>query len=232
MKINGTKIRLHYSFILLAILIIGQSAIISNNWFIGIISGMIVMTILCTTLLAHELGHTEIAKVYGHEAKEIVFSGLGGYARIEGQISLREELIIVCGGPGVNIALAIVFGLLAYTLGINLLLVSNFREFGVSYVVAYIYWCNILMGGSNLIPAYPMDGGRILMCILLVYMTPKSAVAVATNITRIIAILFIIGGIYFNLMILSGIVGALILLSSIIQHRMELSANNVIKSGR
>jgi Zn-dependent protease/CBS domain-containing protein len=113
------------------------------------------------SLLAHELAHALVARRYGIQVKSIVLWVLGGVAQLQGESPHpRAELEVAAAGPAVSFGLAAAGAVVAWLLG--LLGVS-------SLLVAAIGWLagiNVLLGLFNLLPAFPLDGGRILRAAL------------------------------------------------------------------
>jgi len=114
-----------------------------------------------TSLVAHELGHALAARRYGVKVRSIVLWVLGGVAQLEGDSpSARAELEMAAAGPAVSFGLAAGGGVGAWLLG----------QLGVSpLMVASVGWLagiNALLGVFNLLPAFPLDGGRILRAAL------------------------------------------------------------------
>lgn len=121
---------------------------------VGAISLTIVSLFVAISILAHELGHAFAAKAFGYNTHEVVLMPLGGYARLECADEIygkEEEFYISAAGPMVNFALA---GMLI-----------PFAAFNVTYSF-YLMSLNVLVAIFNLLPAFPMDGGRMLRAVL------------------------------------------------------------------
>jgi len=179
---KGVPVRLHYSF-----LILGAA------WFIyeGITGGLnsavsigIGAIALFGSVLLHEMGHAAMAKSFGIPTRHITLYPFGGIAAIEKEPKMgSEEFFIAIAGPAVNFIIA---GLLIpiFLLGYQ-----------------FIYWAimiNLVMGIFNLIPAYPMDGGRILRSILSSKMRKTKATKISLNVSLIFSSAFVIFGILYN----------------------------------
>ena len=155
--VAGIPIRLHFTF-LLFLLWIYVSAPSSGR----LISVAYVLTIfLCVVL--HELGHSVVALRYGIPVADITLYPIGGVARIEKRPKARQELGIAVAGPAVNVVIAAILAVILAAQG-KLPLAAELLHFGggVTGFMASILKVNIWLVLFNLIPAFPMDGGRVL----------------------------------------------------------------------
>jgi Zn-dependent protease len=181
-KIRGIPVRLHFTLLIVSFLIAWTLAgtlmpelypglAISVYWIMGIIGAII----LLVSVLLHELAHSIVALRYGLEVREIVLYFFGGVSVIADQDELaskdfRKEFKIAIAGPITSFVIAVIlatsFWLLPYTT-----VGSHNNADNVSAIVAaglqYGTLVNLLLGGFNLIPAFPLDGGRILRAALL-----------------------------------------------------------------
>ena len=146
-NVFGIPVRLHWTFLALTyvLLLSGEGPFLWNAFVLAALFG---------SVLLHELGHSLAARLFGIRVIDITFWPLGGMARMaEMPESARVEGIVALAGPAVNFVLALgALGLLA--LGVS-------GGIALKYFVAI----NLSMGVFNLIPAFPMDGGRILRAI-------------------------------------------------------------------
>lgn len=144
-NIFGIDITLSFSFIFIALLFI-----ISY----GVYSGILILLLLFGSVFVHELGHSLVAKSKGVLINEIELHFFGGAAKLRSLPKTpNDEIIIAASGPIVSFVLGIV------GLAIYLLLKKGFW-------VRYFFLLNFLLAGFNLLPALPMDGGRILRAYL------------------------------------------------------------------
>jgi Zn-dependent protease/predicted transcriptional regulator len=203
-RVRGIEISIHWTFLLLIAWIVvsswqaGQS-IVTIGWSILFVSSIFVCVIL------HELGHAMMALRFNIKTRSIVLYPIGGIARLETiPKKSREELLVALAGPAVNLAIA---GLL-YPLSDSSLLnsaeslnITNSAIFITSFVVV-----NFWLATFNLIPAFPMDGGRVLRALLSFRMSRERATRIATRVGQFFAIAFIMIGFYVNpFLILIGI---------------------------
>jgi Zn-dependent protease/predicted transcriptional regulator len=151
------------------------------------------------TVFLHELGHALAARRYGIATRDITLLPIGGLARLE-RIPEKpsEELVVALAGPAVNLAIAFVtyffvkFPEVEEVEGLMLLGVSR-ETFLLNFFVVNI-WLSIF----NMLPAFPMDGGRVLRAVLSGFMGRLKATHVAARIGQLLALGFILLGFYAN----------------------------------
>jgi Zn-dependent protease/CBS domain-containing protein len=172
----GVPVRFHFTFVLLLIflLFIGignrQSGASTALYIVGIFG----------SVLLHELGHTLVALRCGIRITEIVMYPIGGVSRPERQPKPREELWIALAGPLVNAAVAAaLLGWLAAR-G-NFVPVALLKEPTDANLVQRIAFGNLGLCLFNLLPAYPMDGGRILRSLLALFRSEEEATGIAAR---------------------------------------------------
>jgi Zn-dependent protease/predicted transcriptional regulator len=145
-------------------------------------------------VVLHELGHSIAAMRYNIPVKQIVLLPIGGVAQLE-EIpeDPGKELVIAAAGPLVNLLLAILLFLLAPIVG-QTINISSFLGFnsalGVlsfSSIFSYVFTTNLFIGLFNLIPAFPMDGGRILRSLLASRLPYVQATSIAVAIGQILS---------------------------------------------
>ncbi len=185
-RVFGIDIRLHWSFIFLP-LIFGM--------FYGI-KGIVLVGIVFFLVSLHELSHSLCAKKYGIAVESITLLPIGGLASMKGVPSTpRQELLISLAGPGLNFVLALIFFVPFVALvgkdGMFLMGFENWRT-----LVAYAYWINIMLGVFNLLPAFPMDGGRVLRSLLAIKLDYKAATEIAVTFGHAFAFVFILVGLF------------------------------------
>lgn len=210
LNVRGVPIRIHFTALLLIPMVQSGSG---NVLFTLVFSVMILMSVAL-----HELGHTAVAQRYGVIVQDIVLSPIGGVARLR---KLPEdphhEIRIALAGPYVSLGLSIVGGLLSYIFG----------NIGFKILMSYsIYFTvlNTLLLLFNLLPSFPMDGGRVLRGWLSLKKGPLEATRIAAGIGRYISIFFMIIGLLFRQYSLA-IIGIFILISGGSEYRMMKMKN-------
>jgi len=157
-KISGIPIRLHATFLLLlAIAGMGGSGA----------RGMMMLVLVFCCVLLHELGHSFIARRYGVEVESITLLPIGGVAAMKSLPKTpRAELFIALAGPAVSVLLGVLFtGLSVQFYGEGILRTIIYNHYNAP-LMGELAAINFILAGFNLIPAFPMDGGRILRAIL------------------------------------------------------------------
>ncbi|MEV4884015.1 site-2 protease family protein [Chitinophaga ginsengisegetis] len=192
--IKYTSIYLHWSFgLFVALILFIQSATGTANSEI-LWSAMAIIAVF-TCVVLHELGHSLAAGRYGIRTKSITLLPIGGIAAMEKMPDKPvPEIIVSAAGPMVNLLIALIL----------LPFISGYPPFWKAAEVIesvdqgnflyYLYVVNIMLALFNLIPAFPMDGGRILKGILELRMDTTRSTAIAAFTGRVIAALFIVAG--------------------------------------
>lgn len=196
-KFANIPIKIHWSFGFFVLLILGYG--LSNQmrgsdllWFLGFIGAMFLCVIL------HEYGHAISARRYGVKTIDIIISPIGGLARLERLPEKPiQELIVAIAGPLVNVAIGIVLFAILYTINQDFsFLIINENPFdnitNAKGFFGLLVWTNIVLFIFNLIPAFPMDGGRILRALLSMRLGRVRGTQWAALVGRILAIGFII----------------------------------------
>jgi Zn-dependent protease/CBS domain-containing protein len=185
----GVPIRLHFTFLLLLafLLFIGIGGRQS-----GAMTAIYVLALFASVLL-HELGHALAARRFSVRTLEIVMFPIGGVARLERQPRPREEFWIALAGPMVNafIAAALFAWVLAWDGFVPLELLHEPTDANLAQRIAI---GNLLLFAFNLLPAYPMDGGRILRSTLALWKTEEDATRIASGAGQALAILMGLAG--------------------------------------
>ncbi|KPK99625.1 MAG: hypothetical protein AMJ91_07125 [candidate division Zixibacteria bacterium SM23_73_3] len=158
---------------------------------------MISIVFIFFCVILHEMGHSLMAIRYGIDVKDIVLLPIGGVSRME-EIpeDPKKEITISVVGPLVSFGLALLFFLIAKTTGQSISF-KTLSLFGGN-LVANLFWINLILGTFNLIPAFPMDGGRVLRGILSTSMDSLRATKIAVNVGQVFAIFLFFFGIFFN----------------------------------
>jgi stage IV sporulation protein FB len=184
-RLAGIPIRIHLTFFLL-LLWFGK---VSSDQGQGFLDGVVLMLLLFGCVVLHELGHALTARRYGVETREIVLYPFGGVARMDRIPPGKAELVIALAGPAVNLVLAALLGiallgLRADTPDAPLKIVTE------GAVVWQLLYVNLSLFVFNLIPAFPMDGGRVLRAALAIGLGETRATNIAAAVGQVLALGF------------------------------------------
>jgi Zn-dependent protease/CBS domain-containing protein len=189
-SLAGIQIFLHYTFPLLLLWGGWLQFSVQRSW-IDAGVGVAFAAALCVLVLLHEFGHAFAAKRYGIRTRDITLLPIGGVARIERiPENAKQELVVALAGPAVNVCLAIL---------LTGMLVEAWPFFGMipyesiaSAIMLNLVIVNVCLAVFNLVPAFPMDGGRVLRALLSLRLGRTCATAIAARLGQLLAIVFAI----------------------------------------
>jgi Zn-dependent protease len=211
-SVRGIAIRVHLSFVL--ILLIGAVHYGVPYGGAGAAFGVLFMLALFACVVLHELGHSLVAQQFGVEVREILLLPIGGVARLGREPSRPlHELLIAVAGPLVNVGLSILLALLAAGwLGIGWLLDGGFFQSllgapSATTLLASLLFANVALAVFNMLPALPMDGGRVFRALLAMMLGKFRATLIAATVGQVMAAGLAIFGIYTGNLILALIGG-------------------------
>lgn len=203
--IAGIKILVHWTFLFLIGWIVFTEMGRGSDLATTLLSVGFVLTIfLCVVL--HELGHSITAQKYGINTKSITLLPIGGVASLERMPeSPKQELLIAVAGPAVNVVIAFILWLVLPPLT-NIPDEEFFAQITPANFFYMLLFVNIMLVVFNAIPAFPMDGGRVLRALLAFKLGRVRATQIAANLGQILAIVFIFIGFFSNpFLILIGV---------------------------
>lgn len=204
-RLFGIEIRIHFAFLLVP-LFFGWVYAKNDGLAAGLRAGVLVLSVF-TLVVAHELSHSLAAKSYGIRTQRITLYPIGGIASMYRIPRVPwQELLVATAGPFLNFALAAIFFFpLRNGLGQDVFFSPSLDSW--KSVLANLYWANLILGVFNMIPAFPMDGGRILRSALALRINYLSATQISVILGKIFAILFAISAVYFHhwMLLLIGI---------------------------
>ena len=153
-----------------------------------LLTGLLFLCVLC-----HEFGHAIAARTFGVRTLDVTLYPVGGIARLERMPAVpRQELIIAAAGPFVNLLLAAGFFLWSLANGYN----PGFSISAQSPVPVSLLWLNLALAGFNLLPVFPMDGGRVLRALLAMRMSYRMATRVTVWAAQVLAVGFAVIAIF------------------------------------
>lgn len=203
-QVAGIPIKLHVTFFIIILLGAWQWAGRSSDPVAGAIFGATLMVALFLCVTLHELGHSFAARAFGIQTREILLLPLGGVAQLsKNPEQPRHELLIALAGPLVNVIIAVILVLIgltpqvdlfAYLLdgrGLSEILTSDLT---LNNLLLWLLSANVSLVLFNLVPAFPLDGGRVLRALLAMGLGFPRATRIASAIGQFVAIGFGIFG--------------------------------------
>jgi Zn-dependent protease len=198
-SLAGIRIDVHITFLML-LAWIGISHVAKGHGLTETLAGFVLILSIFTLVVLHELGHALMARHFGIATTAITLLPIGGIAQLTRMPERpREELLVALAGPAVNVALAGLFffaGALAHLdIGITQLALVG------GPFLTKLAWINVTLAIFNLLPAFPMDGGRVLRAALAMRMDRVRATAIAAVCGQAMAVVFGIVGFWSNPML-------------------------------
>ncbi len=204
-KYSGIKVFIHWTFSLLLAWIILSNMRSGTPW---VDTGwtLIFVLLIFVCVILHEFGHALTAQRYGIQTRDIILLPIGGLARLEKlPEEPRQELKVAIAGPLVNIALFFLLAVLISFTGFDVNLLEEPKLNGNS-IWLFLASANLFLALFNLLPAFPMDGGRVLRALLSTRMPRTKATEIAGGIGQVMAIAFVFFGLFTNpVLVLIGI---------------------------
>ncbi len=193
--VAGIPLRLHWSFFLVLVWS-GSLGYRAAGWD-AVVYSVTLTVVLFLCVFLHELGHALAARRYGVGTRSITLLPIGGVAALERIPERpREELVIALAGPLVNVVIALVLiGWMGWPDEARFARLGS-RDWGEFPDMVLLL--NLIMIGFNLIPAFPMDGGRVLRAILATVMRYPQATSVASVIGQGFAVVMVVAGFSYN----------------------------------
>jgi Zn-dependent protease len=195
-RIAGIDVYLHFTFLILLGWVAVAHYLEHQSWQEAL-GGLGFTLALFTIVVLHELGHALTARRFGIRTRDITLLPIGGVARLERiPEKPRQELLVALAGPAVNVVLALLL-LGALHLGAELSVAKEFKLVG-GHFLAKLMWVNVSLAVFNLLPAFPMDGGRVLRALLALRMDYARATRMAASIGQGMAWVFGLIGLFTN----------------------------------
>jgi Zn-dependent protease len=193
-KLVGIKIYIHWTFWLLAIYVMVANL---KSGFGGATSALGFVFAVFGCVFLHEMGHAMAAKWFGIRTEDITLLPIGGLARMA-EFPRRPivELVVAIAGPLVNVAIAII---LAFGLGIQ----AHYSKMAENGLVEIGPWeqlliANVVLAVFNMLPSYPMDGGRVLRSLLAMVMPYPQATVITARTGQIMAVIMFVASFFFS----------------------------------
>ncbi|MFH1856563.1 MAG: site-2 protease family protein [Candidatus Omnitrophota bacterium] len=182
----GIEIRIHITFLLLPLLF---GFVYASHGIMTGVRAVVVIFFVFICVVMHELCHSLVAKKYGIAVKDITLLPIGGIASMQAiPDNPKQEFAISIAGPSFNLIFAAIIFFPIY-----LLVGENIRHPGFGNwqeVLAYMFWINPILAFFNLLPAFPMDGGRVLRSVLARKMEYGHATRIAVGLGHTFSLIF------------------------------------------
>jgi Zn-dependent protease len=195
-RIVGVDIYVHATFpLLLGWVALSQYAL-RSEW-VDVGAGLVFIVLLFLVVILHEFGHILAARRYGIRTRDITLLPIGGLARLDRlPVKTGEELIVALAGPAVNVAVALILFLGTGLSGAAAPLGPS-AVAGTGFLTRFA-WANVWLAGFNLLPALPLDGGRVLRALLGMKFGRVRATRIAATTGRGVALAIGMTGLLFN----------------------------------
>ncbi len=220
-KVAGIPVEIHWSFVLMVfyVIYIGQSR--GMDWTTMFWLGIFVLSLFFCVVL-HEFGHALTARRFGVKTKDIILSPIGGVARLE---KLPEkpihEFYVAAAGPLVNLLIVVLLlpYFFFYSLSEMKYQLASINFSSPLEIIPLLLIGNIALAGFNLLPAFPMDGGRIFRALLSIKLGRLKATKFATLLGNFFGVLMVVYAVYSE-SIITGFIGVFIFLLASQEYRM------------
>jgi Zn-dependent protease/CBS domain-containing protein len=196
----GIDVYVHATFLLI-IAWVAYSYWVQFQSINAVVGGILFILALFACVVLHEYGHALMARRYGVKTRDITLYPIGGVARLE-RIPEKpiEELWVAIAGPAVNVVIAVLLG--GYLLASGGFSLSNLFSISDGSFLSRLLAVNVALVAFNLIPAFPMDGGRVLRALLGLRMDHVRATQIAATVGQALAFAFGLIGLFANPMLL------------------------------
>lgn len=200
-RIAGISIGLHYSWFIIAVLIalslVQRFHAVDPQWSRTVVwmAAAVTCVLFFVALLLHELAHSLVAKLLGLQVRAITLFALGGVSQIESEArDAKSEFWIAIAGPTTSVVIGLV---LLGTARLGGWLAASEPATPLISVLVWLGYINIMLAAFNMIPGYPLDGGRVLRALIWwVTHNADRATRLAAQVGQVVAFLFILAGLF------------------------------------
>lgn len=195
-KVFGIRFRIHVTFLLLLLFVFASG--LSQRGPEDAVRAVLFICAVFLCVVIHELGHSLISRVFGKEVESITLLPIGGLATVEEMPEKpSQEIAMSIIGPFINLAIAgVLYVFIGRQSGIK---IASLYPTSASEFFGGLMSVNIMLAAFNLIPAFPMDGGRVLRGLLAMKMDYVKATSVAVSVGQGLSMVMMFFGIFFNL---------------------------------
>jgi Zn-dependent protease/predicted transcriptional regulator len=196
-KLFGVPIRVHVTFLLL-LLFVGLFA----QQLVGISSGtfaMLMIALIFACVVLHEIGHSLVARHFGVRVNSIILLPIGGVSQMEDlPDDPTEEILIGLAGPAVSVFLALCFLVMSRIVAPATPTPQQITFFSPN-IFQNLFLINLMLAIFNLLPVFPMDGGRVVRGLLALRVSKLKATRIAVSIGQFFAIVLFFFGLLYNI---------------------------------
>lgn len=213
-RLLDVDVHIHPTFLLIFAWVIIKWGFGENGGFGPLALGLLFVLLIVASVVVHEFGHVIMARQFGVRVLDVTLWPFGGVARIEQIPAMpRSEFLISLAGPAMNLAIFVallppllLIGLIG---GTETLLAGAalFDRITLTGLVAYVAMTNLLILGFNMVPAFPVDGGRVLRAALTGIVGRERATTIAVNLGTGLALLMVGWGIWDRQIVLTAVGG-------------------------
>lgn len=202
----GIRVQIHWTFWLLIVWIILRDLFLGNS-LESMVWNTVFVAVLFVCIVLHEYGHALTARKFGVNTEKITLLPIGGVANLEDMPSdPRQEFLVAVAGPLVNVGIALLlYPLVSVEAFVNRSpeeLQQMLSTINATNFLFYLLSANVILVLFNLLPAFPMDGGRVLRALLSMKMDRVRATRVASGVGQFLAMIFFFIGIFYNPLLL------------------------------
>jgi len=192
--VAGVDVYLHGTFFLL-IAFVAFSDLVAGQGFAAMVRGTLLILAVFTTVVLQAFGHALTARRFGVRTQDITLLPIGGVARLEKMPDKpTQQLLVALAGPAVSVSIALLlFGLVRLLDGP--IGIESVRHASGPFLTQ-LMWINVSLAAFNLLPGYPMDGGRILRVLLAMRMAPEHATQIAARVGQGVAVILGLVGLF------------------------------------
>jgi len=188
----GIDVFVHWSFLLLPTWIV-LAGLVGGTSIVNIVNSVILVFVVFGCIVLHEFGHALTARRFGISTRDITLYPFGGVASLDRMPELpKQELAVALAGPAVNVVLAS-FCFIA-------LLLNRSGSFGLripandQFLLVQLMWINVGIAVFNMLPAFPMDGGRVFRALLAKRLSYVHATNIAASVGQVLALVLALVG--------------------------------------
>ncbi len=223
-RVSGIRLAVHWTFIFILAYVFIIYYRLEQDLQQGLLGVLLILALFVCVIL-HELGHALTAKRFNIMTRSITLLPIGGLARLEKiPEKPKQEFLVAIAGPLVNVVIAVIIYSFLYASNVIPTLTENPED--LVKLSGAAFWFNLLianvfLAAFNFIPAFPMDGGRILRALLLYKFSREKATRIAAGIGQFLAIIFFFAGFYVNIWLI--FIGIFIFLGAGAEAQFEIS---------